>query len=602
MPTSTMAPLLRHLRRAAFQGDAAAMSDGQLLERFLARREEAAFEAIVRRHGPMVLGVCRRVLRNGHDAEDAFQATFLVLVRKATSIVPRELVGNWLYGVAYRTALKARSMAARRRVVEGQVRDMSRSEALDTGARLDLQTRLDQELNRLPDKYRAPVILCELEGKSRRHAAIQLGIAEGTLSSRLARARQMLARRLSGPAGVLSAGAVSVALATQTVSAVVPAPLLASTVKAGALFALGEAATVVTSAKVAALTHGVLKAMFLTKLKTATAFLVMASVLALTVGAIGPALLAHPTPAVALDDDPPAKSTQKKSKPDKDQPKKDSKEKKIVSQDSRAKAEEVLNKSFNTKSTPKLVVETFNGPITVTTGEESGVKAKVVKTVQAATEEAAKEDLKNVDVQMTQDGDTVHITAKSVGEHPLTNRAAGVELQVPPGSTLDLHTSNGKVTITAPVGDAKVRTSNGKIELKGGKGKLELKTSNGSITADGSAGTLDLRTSNGAISVKSTQASVTARTSNGAIHFTGALADGEHAFHTTNGSIHLSLPANAQFRVEGHTTHGKATSEFQFKDGDSAKKTNLKGMVGDNPAATIKLHTSNGNIEIRPEK
>src|SRR5205807_133882 len=126
-----------------------------------------------------VLGVCRRVLRNGHDAEDAFQATFLVLVRKAGSIVPRELVGHWLYGVAYRTALKARSMAARRRAMEQQVRDMARSETLDPGARDDWQDQLDHELNRLPDKYRAPVILCELEGKSRRDAARQLGIAEG---------------------------------------------------------------------------------------------------------------------------------------------------------------------------------------------------------------------------------------------------------------------------------------------------------------------------------------------------------------------------------------------------------------------------------------
>src|SRR5262249_14572429 len=306
-------------------------------------------------------------------------------------------------------------------------------------------------------------------------------------------------------------------------------------VKAGALFALGEAATVVTSAKVAALTHGVLKAMFLTKLKTATAVLVMASVLALTVGAIGPALLAHPTPAVVLDDDPPSKSTQKKTKPEKDQPKKDSKEKKIVSQDSRPKAEEVLNKSFNTKSTPKLVVETFNGPITVTTGEESGVKAKVVKTVQAATEEAAKEDLKNVDVQMTQDGDTVRITAKSEGMHLHPNRAAAVELQVPAGSKLDLRTSNGSVKTTGATGDASIHTTNGKIEVKGGKGKVNLKTTNGSITADSSSGAADLKTTNGTITINSAKATVSAHTTNGSIHFSGSLADGKHAFHTTNG-------------------------------------------------------------------
>jgi RNA polymerase sigma factor (sigma-70 family) len=124
-------PLLRHIRHVAFQLDAGELTDGQLLERFLSRREETAFAALVRRHGPMVPGVCRRVLRSDHDAEDAFQATFLVLIRKAASILPRELVGHWLYGVAYRTALKARSMSARRRVVERQVRDMSPSQTLD---------------------------------------------------------------------------------------------------------------------------------------------------------------------------------------------------------------------------------------------------------------------------------------------------------------------------------------------------------------------------------------------------------------------------------------------------------------------------------------
>ena len=105
-------------------------SDGQLLDRFVARREEAAFEAIVHRHGPMVWGVCRRVLRDHHDAEDAFQATFLVLARRAASVVPREKVGNWLYGVAYQTAMKARATRAKRRVREGQVPDTAGAEAV----------------------------------------------------------------------------------------------------------------------------------------------------------------------------------------------------------------------------------------------------------------------------------------------------------------------------------------------------------------------------------------------------------------------------------------------------------------------------------------
>jgi RNA polymerase sigma factor (sigma-70 family) len=592
-------PLLRHIRQVAFQLDAGELTDGQLLERFLSCREEAAFAALVRRHGPMVLGVCRRVLRCDHDAEDAFQATFLVLIRKAASILPRELVGHWLYGVAYRTALKARSMSARRRVVEGQVRDISPSQTLDTGAGDDVQARLDHELNRLPPKYRAPVILCELEGKSRREAARQLGVPEGTLSSRLARAKQLLARRLSGANGALSAGAVSIVLATQASSAAVPAALLASTVRVGAMVALGSAAGAVVSAKVVALTEGVIKAMLLTKLKTVMVVVVMAGMLALTIGVFGPASQADPGPAAVAEEDQPPRKELKTTK-DKDKQKIETN--KLVTEEKHTKAEEIVAKSFKTKGTPHLVVETFNGAIQVTAHPKGAVTVKVTKTVRAASEETAKEDLKNVDVQMSQDGDNVRIVAKSQGEQRLTNRAASVELQVPPNTRLELKTSNGKVSVLAPVSDATVRTSNGKIEIKGGKGKLDLKTSNGSITADSAAGKLELQTSNGSISIKSTQASVTAHTSNGAIHFSGGLANGEHNFHTTNGSIDLTLPANANFRVEAHTSHGKTTSQFELKTSEGGKRNNLKGAVSDNPAATIKLKTTNGNIDIRQEK
>src|SRR5262245_49668517 len=130
MPTSPLAPLLQHLRRAASPTEGG-LTDGQLLDAFVTARDEAAFEILVGRHGPMVLGVCRRILRDTHDAEDAFQATFLVLARKAASVVPREMVGNWLYGVACRTASKAKSLAARRREKEREVRQTPRPEPLD---------------------------------------------------------------------------------------------------------------------------------------------------------------------------------------------------------------------------------------------------------------------------------------------------------------------------------------------------------------------------------------------------------------------------------------------------------------------------------------
>jgi uncharacterized protein (TIGR02246 family) len=213
-----------------------------LLECFIARRDESAFEALLRRHGPMVLGVCRRVLANEADAEDAFQATFLVLLRKADSIKPRAMVGNWLYGVAHRTALKAREANARRRAREREVA-LPGAEA-SAGDRHHLQALLDRELRGLPEEYRAAIVLCDLEGRTRKEAARQLGWPEGTVASRVSRARALLARRLARHGLVLSAGALAAALAEGAVPAQVPAPLVLATLRAG------------TAARVAALTEG----------------------------------------------------------------------------------------------------------------------------------------------------------------------------------------------------------------------------------------------------------------------------------------------------------------------------------------------------------
>src|SRR5947208_14454781 len=158
MTNRQMSKVLQHLRSAALLGEGAELTDGQLLECFVSRREPAALEALVRRHGPMVWGVCRRILRNHHDAEDAFQAAFLVLVRKAASVKPREMVGNWLYGVAHQTALKARATVAKLRTRERQVVDMPDPAVKEQDLAGDLQTLLDQELSRLPDKYRVAVV------------------------------------------------------------------------------------------------------------------------------------------------------------------------------------------------------------------------------------------------------------------------------------------------------------------------------------------------------------------------------------------------------------------------------------------------------------
>jgi RNA polymerase sigma factor (sigma-70 family) len=268
--------LLRYLRRAGYFSEEGRPTDGQLLERFVAQREEAAFEELVRRHGPMVLGVCRRALHNEHDVEDAFQATFLVLVRKARSVKPRDLVGHWLYGVAYRTALRARSLDARRRDKE---KAMPRPAAPSTGLWQDVMPLLDRELSGLPEKYRIPVVLCDLEGKSRKEVAGILGCSEGTLSSRLARARSLLAQRLSRRGVTLSGGALAALVAADGVLACVSAPLLSSTTKAALLIAAGQEATAAcVSLQAVALTEGVVRTMLLGKLKTMALLCAVATV------------------------------------------------------------------------------------------------------------------------------------------------------------------------------------------------------------------------------------------------------------------------------------------------------------------------------------
>jgi RNA polymerase sigma factor (sigma-70 family) len=239
-------------------------TDGQLLEQFLNEREEAAFAALVRRHGPMVLGVCRRILGNLADADDAFQATFIVLVRKARSLSSRSVVGDWLHGVARRTAHRARADAARRRAKEQIVK---RSDVSGPESRNDWLTLLDEELSRLPEKYRLPIVLCDLEGNTRLEAAKRLGWPEGTVASRLVRGRALLAKRLIRSAQVLS-GAVTTTLAGGAVQAALPPTLVHSTVQAAALIAAGKlTAQGVLSAQALILAQGVIQSMFWNKMK-----------------------------------------------------------------------------------------------------------------------------------------------------------------------------------------------------------------------------------------------------------------------------------------------------------------------------------------------
>ncbi len=255
-------------------------SDRQLLARFVTCRDEASFAALVRRHGPMVLGVCRRLLRDYHDAEDALQATFLVLAKKAASLVVGESLGCWLYGVAYRAALEARQFNARRRAREVPMKDVPHPEAAPAEAH-EWRPLLDRELGLLPEKYRSAIVLCDLEGRTRRDAARLLKVPEGTLSSRLATGRHLLARRLARCGVVLSGGALAALLAQASASAQLPAALVSGTAKAAALVAAGQVGAVSTTA--ALLMKGVMKAMLLKKLRLAAG----AVLVVLALGAVG---------------------------------------------------------------------------------------------------------------------------------------------------------------------------------------------------------------------------------------------------------------------------------------------------------------------------
>ena len=293
MADGTLSEFLHRLRWSLRLRSEAETPDTQLLQRFLENREEAAFAALVERHGPMVLSVCRHMVHNAADADDAFQATFLVLVRRAASIRKPQLLGNWLYGVAYRVAARARAQAARRRARERPEVEMIAADPCREGN--EWGPVLHEELNHLPEKYRAPMVLCYLQGKTNQEAAKLLAWPVGTVKGRLTRARALLRKRLTRRGVVLSAGFVTAALVPSGGPAAVPAALVNSTVRAAMLVAAGHVATAGVSAPVAALTKGVLQRMFLTRLSTVCGVVVGASLVGATA-----ALVVHRTLAAGL--------------------------------------------------------------------------------------------------------------------------------------------------------------------------------------------------------------------------------------------------------------------------------------------------------------
>src|SRR5579864_586036 len=292
MSTTQLSGVLASLRRSAVLQNVVALTDGELLRRYVADRDQTAFEMLVQRHGPMVLGVCRRLVANRQDAEDVFQATFLVLVRKAATVQPGERVGNWLYGVAHHAAQKVRANNTRRQAREKQVRSLPEPATLADGFWRDLEPLLDRELSRLPEKYRLPIVLCDLEGRTRSEAARQLGWPEGTVAGRLARGRSLLAKRLTCIGLPLSAGVLS-ALLSQNARAAVPFFLICATV---------QMVAGVVAAPVTALTKGVMTAMFYSKLR-----IILAVMLTLAMTGSGAAWLSRAGGMPQDEPKPPAK-------------------------------------------------------------------------------------------------------------------------------------------------------------------------------------------------------------------------------------------------------------------------------------------------------
>jgi RNA polymerase sigma factor (sigma-70 family) len=276
-----------HLQTLFEVGTVAGMPDRVLLERFIARRDDLAFEAIVARHGPMVLGLCRRMLSDLSDAEDAFQATFLILVRRAGSLRDRERLGPWLYGVAQRVSARARAQAARRRLRERPGAALAAVSYRGDLERLELRAVLDDEVSRLPEKFKAPLVLCDIEGRTHEEAAGQLGCPLGTVKSRLTWARRRLRSRLVRRGLAPSAITFWAGVTAQSTTTAVPPALTGATVRCAQRFVEARAgAAGVISGSIWTLTEGVDTTMFLSKLMTVGAILLIVGTCAAGLGVL----------------------------------------------------------------------------------------------------------------------------------------------------------------------------------------------------------------------------------------------------------------------------------------------------------------------------
>jgi RNA polymerase sigma factor (sigma-70 family) len=381
MASGSISLAVRHLCKLVGRQADSGISDLDLLERIVTQREEAAFELLMWRHERMVRSVCRRVLHNHQDVEDACQATFLTLACKAGSIGKRQALSGWLYKVAFRIALRARAQAVKRDRHEkwaGEQRSANQS-SLGENSHLEVRSVVDEEVSRLPEKYRTPIVLCYLEGKTNEEAASQLGCPTGTVVTWLARARQRLRTRLARRGIGVSVGALVSLLSKPDIGTAAPPGFLQATLKAVLLISQDKSMVGPVSARVALLTKGALHAMLMDKLKVVAAVIVSLCLAGTGSGVLAYRSLVNEAEGKTLDavhsqdqggersekaaifqgklqeDEPVADDAKPGADKAKEKPK--DKEKK----DSRQKAEEVLTQSFKTGQTPTVAVELFNG-------------------------------------------------------------------------------------------------------------------------------------------------------------------------------------------------------------------------------------------------
>jgi RNA polymerase sigma factor (sigma-70 family) len=322
MATTQARVVLRHIRGLVAAKAVYEVPDGELLEQFIRRSEESAFEALVKRHSPMVLGVCRRVLHHSDDAEDVCQATFMVLARKAGSISKGASVGSWLYKVAYHMAARARKQASARRMREQKAGGPGASgtgecppDPLAEVTGRELLTLLDEELQNLHERYRAPLVHCYLEGQTRDQAARQLGCSESTVNRRLEQGKEQLRKRLARRGLSLSAALLTLALTQTATSTALAASLLAATIKAGLAAATRGVIGSLVSPRVAALASAALRSMSLAKLKIATALLLATSLTVFTASAMARHVLTNAAVSIVTEEQPkPAQAQEDRSR------------------------------------------------------------------------------------------------------------------------------------------------------------------------------------------------------------------------------------------------------------------------------------------------